>query len=130
MVQGLLELWHKGSLVAPQHVGSQPGIKHTFPALEGGFLTTGPPGKSQNNVLLIEKLSEPYLDPDSKKSKGGGGRIELAGKNLDTDWLVHDIKELLLICLGVRMVLWLLCFFKKRILIFQRYTEIFMNKIT
>ena len=82
MVQGLLELWHEGSLAAPRHVGSQPEIKPTCPALEGGFLTTGPPGKSQNDVLLIRKLSEPYLDPDSKKSKGDGGRIELTGEEI------------------------------------------------
>ena len=40
---------------APEHVGSveaygilvpQPEIKLTFPELEGGFFTTGPPGKS------------------------------------------------------------------------------------
>ena len=97
----------------------QPGIEPMSPALEGGFLTTGPPGKSQNNVLLIRKLSEPYLDPDSKKSKGDGGRIELTGEEIWT-LLVHDMKELLLICLAVRMVLQL-CFFKKGILIFQRY---------
>ena len=119
MVQGLLELWHEGSLVAPWDMGSQPGIKPPFPALEGGFLTSSPPGKSQNNVLLIKKLSEPYMNPDSKKSKGGGGRIELNGEK-SGHWLVHGMKELLLICLGVRMVLQL-CFFKKGILIFQRY---------
>ena len=53
---------------APEHVGSvvvvcglscpvacgilvpQPGIKPASPALEGGLLTTGPPGKSQDIV--------------------------------------------------------------------------------
>ena len=30
-----------------------PGIKPTFPALAGGFLTTGPPEKSKDCVLLI-----------------------------------------------------------------------------
>ena len=28
----------------------QPGIEPTSPALEGRFLTTGPPGKSKNNL--------------------------------------------------------------------------------
>ena len=29
----------------------RPGIELTSPALEGGFLTTGPPGKSQKSVF-------------------------------------------------------------------------------
>ena len=36
-------------LVAPKACGiliPQPGIEPVSPALEGGFLTTGPPGKS------------------------------------------------------------------------------------
>ena len=48
-------LWHAGSVVVvrglscPAACGilvSGPGIKPTSPALEGGFFTTGPPGKS------------------------------------------------------------------------------------
>ena len=31
----------------------QPGIEPTFPGLQGGFLTTGPPGKSPKHVILI-----------------------------------------------------------------------------
>ena len=34
----------------------QPGIKPMCPALEGGFLTTGPPGKSQE--LLVLRLTD------------------------------------------------------------------------
>ena len=30
----------------------RPGIEPMYPALEGGFLTTGPPGKSQGELLL------------------------------------------------------------------------------
>ena len=44
-----LQLWRAG-LAAPQHVGilvPRPGIEPASPALEGGFFTTGPPGKSQ-----------------------------------------------------------------------------------
>ena len=41
------QFWHMGFL-APQHVGSsRPGIKPMSSALVGGFLTTGPPGKSK-----------------------------------------------------------------------------------
>ena len=43
---GAQQLWHMG-LVALLHVESSgPGIKPVFPALSGGFLTTGPPGKA------------------------------------------------------------------------------------
>ena len=43
---GAQQLWHMG-LVALLHVESSgPGIKPVFPALAGGFLTTGPPGKA------------------------------------------------------------------------------------
>ena len=31
----------------------QPGIKHVSPGLQGGFLTTGPPGKSLRNTLAF-----------------------------------------------------------------------------
>ena len=30
----------------------QPGIEPTSPALEGGFLTTGPPGRSQESYIF------------------------------------------------------------------------------
>ena len=51
----LLSLWHLGSVVVTHWPGCpeacgilvpQPGIEPMSPALEGGFLTTGPPGKS------------------------------------------------------------------------------------
>ena len=46
---GLQELWHT-DLVAWRHVrSSRPGIKPVSPALTGGFLTTGPPGKSKTS---------------------------------------------------------------------------------
>ena len=50
-----LSLWYMGSLVlvhglsCPMICGilvPQPGLKPTCPALQGGFLTSGPPGKS------------------------------------------------------------------------------------
>ena len=37
----------------------QPGIEPTSPALEGGFLTTGPPGKSRNNLFILQ-FSVPF----------------------------------------------------------------------
>ena len=45
--RGLRALQHVGSVV-PQHVESVPrsGIKPTSPALQGRFLTAGPPGES------------------------------------------------------------------------------------
>ena len=53
---GARALEHVG-LVAPQHVvcgilASRPGIEPASPALEGRFLTTGPPGKSQDKDFL------------------------------------------------------------------------------
>ena len=59
-----LSFWHIGSLVAecglscPSARGIlvlQPGIKPVSPALEGGFLTIGPPGMSL--FLLFYKVS-------------------------------------------------------------------------
>ena len=43
------------SSVAPRHVvlAPRPGIKHTSPALQGRFLTTGPSEKSSQFCLLI-----------------------------------------------------------------------------
>ena len=48
-------MWHSG-FVAPAACGilvPQPGIEPTSPALEGGFLTTGPPGKSQDSSYFF-----------------------------------------------------------------------------
>ena len=53
VAQGLLYLWLKG-LVAPWHAGiliPPPGIKPMSLALEDGFLTIGPPGKSFNAFM-------------------------------------------------------------------------------
>ena len=53
VAQGLLYLWLEG-LVAPRHVGiliPPPGIKPMSLALEDGFLTIGPPGKSFNAFM-------------------------------------------------------------------------------
>jgi len=68
-VPGLLQLWctglscysapaleHVGSVATTRHVDPQPRIAPTSPALQGRFLTTGPPGKS-SNVCYFEKLS-------------------------------------------------------------------------
>ena len=63
MARGILPLRHVGfSLVAVQGLNcpvtcgilvAQPGIEPVAPALEGGFLTTGPPGKSLLSRFLI-----------------------------------------------------------------------------
>ena len=34
----------------------QPGIEPTFPALQGGFLTTGPPGKSPVELSAVIEI--------------------------------------------------------------------------
>ena len=70
-----LSLWHTGSLVVahglscPEACGilvPRPGIEPASPALEGGFLTTGPPGKSPGmrswwrhtaNILVPRELA-------------------------------------------------------------------------
>ena len=44
-----------GILVLP------PGIELSLPALEGRFLTTGPPAKSQDNISIKQK-SKQYID--------------------------------------------------------------------
>ena len=36
----------------------QPGIEPAFPALEGGFLTTGPPGKSLKSKDLLKNKTK------------------------------------------------------------------------
>ena len=36
----------------------QPGIKPTFSAVEGGYLTTGPPGKSLNVYMTKGKFAD------------------------------------------------------------------------
>ena len=62
----------------------EPGIKPTTLALEGGFLTTGPPGKSLS--VLIFKQQQAVLglvndiwnrnDPDSPGIKGNSQTLE------------------------------------------------------
>ena len=42
-------------LLLPQQVGSTPGIRPASPALEGGFLIPGPPGKYQKDSLLTAR---------------------------------------------------------------------------
>ena len=62
------QLWCAG-LVAPRHVGilvPQPGIEPVSPALEGGFLTTGPPGRSPNESFY--KSLHPCLGLDTRFS--------------------------------------------------------------
>ena len=63
VLHGLLSLWHTGlgacGLSCPKACGilvSQPGIKPTSLELEGEFLTTGPPGKSQSLTFLMIHL--------------------------------------------------------------------------
>ena len=53
-------MWHPslqgtdvGSAVAAHGVlVPQPGIEHAYPALQGGFLTTEPPGKSLDDLFF------------------------------------------------------------------------------
>ena len=61
---GIFSLGHMGSLVVVHRfscsmvcgiVVPQPGIKPTSPALQGGFLTTGPQRKSQQSNVLRKK---------------------------------------------------------------------------
>ena len=58
---GAQALEHGGSVAAARRLSCpgacgilvpRPGIEPAFPALEGGFLTTGPPGKSLLFVFL------------------------------------------------------------------------------
>ena len=60
-----LQLWHKGSVVAAHGLSCpaacgilvpRPGIEPVSPALEGGFLNTGPPGKSQLCTFLRKRI--------------------------------------------------------------------------
>ena len=41
---------------------SQPGIEPTFPALAGGFLTPGPPGKSVCAILISGSMQIGFMD--------------------------------------------------------------------
>ena len=52
-----LRLWWCSGLVAcgTWDLSSNPGIKSHPPALQGGFFTTGPPGKSQHADLHVHK---------------------------------------------------------------------------
>ena len=65
MTHKTLELWHTCSVVVaggfscPQACGilvPQPGIEPVSPALQGGYLTTGPPGKSLKANFFNELL--------------------------------------------------------------------------
>ena len=48
------QLWLMG-LAAPRHVGSSPTRDQTcVPSLQGGFLTTGPPGKPKTAYILLK----------------------------------------------------------------------------
>ena len=64
---------HKG-LVAPWHVESpQTGIEPMSPALAGGFLTTGPSGKSENKfdpLCPLLPLSKASISPDQVQASG------------------------------------------------------------
>ena len=44
--------WRLSLVVAHGILVARPGIKPMCPVLEGGFLTTGPPGKSQELLAL------------------------------------------------------------------------------
>ena len=65
-----LFMWHAGSGVElkaqlPYDMWDlRPGIEPAYPALQGGFLTTGPPGKSQHPLFrfcLTSSLRSPLL---------------------------------------------------------------------
>ena len=45
-----------------------PGIEPVSPALAGGFLTTAPPGKSLNDILLTVYTIQIYMDKASSGS--------------------------------------------------------------
>ena len=64
------QLWHT-DLVAPQHVGDlpRPGIEPLSPALEDGFLTTVPPGKSP---CILKYLPEKKKIWEKNKKFSGG----------------------------------------------------------
>ena len=58
-------MWHAGSvavargLSCPMACGilvARPGIEPASPVLEGGFFTTGPPGKSQRGYFFTHKI--------------------------------------------------------------------------
>ena len=57
MVLGLSYPTASGILVPPR------GIKLVSPALESGFLTTGPPGKSLEYILFIDGVRGLILEP-------------------------------------------------------------------
>ena len=49
-------------LVAPWHVGSSgPGVEPMSPTVAGGFLATGPPGKSHVHLYLSIPLTAHHL---------------------------------------------------------------------
>ena len=60
-----LSLWHESSVtlwLTCQILAPWPGIKHRSPALQGGFLTTGPPGRSPNQyswtIIMFQVLTK------------------------------------------------------------------------
>ena len=56
LVHGLLSKTVAHGFSCPEAYGilvPGPGVKPASPALEGGFLTTGPPGKPHQQLLLI-----------------------------------------------------------------------------
>ena len=56
----------RNGLAAPRHMGSSgPGIEPMYPALVGGFLTTGPPGKPG-----------PFISLDDSEVDGRGTILE------------------------------------------------------
>ena len=72
-----------GSVVAAQGLSGsvamwnlpRPGLEPMYPALAGGFLTTGPPGKSENKfdpLCPLQPLSKSSIPPD---------QVEVSGNN-------------------------------------------------
>ena len=48
----------------------QPGIEPMAPALQGGFLTTGPPGKSQEGYLKMNQSPAAVCPGGKTQGKG------------------------------------------------------------
>ena len=88
-----LYLWYSGSVEAvpmlscPMACGilvPQPGIKSVPPALEDGFLTTRPPGKSLDSFLTRQKIctklntATNYLSTNSKVRQNAHGQFPIS----------------------------------------------------
>ena len=67
-------LEHVGSVVVARHLSfsmayetlvSEPGIEPASPALQGGFLTTGPPGKSLDGYFRMGQKQTFLSDLDN-----------------------------------------------------------------